>query len=151
MQVPQQCRSPTCDPFALESGCHSCLAPSSPPSNFLTFRCRYSANPRTFPARLPLFSWKKETFTSLKGTCHMLTGAMTSMSQSGSRPGALESLIHQSDDVGELLRADDSLLRQQFFSILKEHHPQVKALMMLGSMPLSRNRACFMPQYIVWL
>ena len=53
---------------------------------------------------------------------------MTSMSQSGAKPGALESLIHQSDDVGELLRADDSLLRQQFFSILKEHHPQVNTL-----------------------
>ena len=50
---------------------------------------------------------------------------MSTVSQTGSRPGALEAMIHRSNDVGELLREDDSLLRQQFFSILREHHPKV--------------------------
>ena len=50
---------------------------------------------------------------------------MTTVSQTGSRPGALEAMIHRSNDVGELLREDDSLLRQQFFAILREHHPKV--------------------------
>ena len=41
------------------------------------------------------------------------------------RPGTLEALIHRTSDVGELLREDDSLLRQSFFAILREHHPKV--------------------------
>lgn len=50
---------------------------------------------------------------------------MATVSQTGSRPGALEAMIHRSNDVGELLREDDSLLRQQFFAILREHSPKV--------------------------
>ena len=37
----------------------------------------------------------------------------------------LESLIHQSTDVGEILREDDSLLRMCFFQILHRHHPKI--------------------------
>ncbi len=58
---------------------------------------------------------------------------MSVVSQTGSRPGALEAMIHRSNDVGELLREDDSLLRQQFFSILREHHPKVATLDLAGS------------------
>ena len=52
-------------------------------------------------------------------------GNMTTVGQSSSR--ALEAMIHQSTDVGELLRQDDGLLRQQFIAILREHHPKARA------------------------
>ena len=47
------------------------------------------------------------------------------MAAQGSKPGTLEKLIQNTNDVGELLREDDSLLRQTFFGILKEHHPKL--------------------------
>ena len=63
---------------------------------------------------------------------------MSTVSQTGSRPGALEAMIHRSNDVGELLREDDSLLRQQFFAILKEHSPKVRALFATNYVPQSK-------------
>ena len=43
----------------------------------------------------------------------------------GMKPGALEAMIHLTNDVSELLKEDDSLLRQTFFTILRQHHPTV--------------------------
>lgn len=56
-----------------------------------------------------------------------VTKKLALMGATAARPGALEAMIHHCDDVGELLREDDSLLRQSFFAILREHHPKVAA------------------------
>ena len=41
------------------------------------------------------------------------------------KQGFLETLIHKTNDVGEILREDDSLLRMCFFQILQMHHPKL--------------------------
>lgn len=41
------------------------------------------------------------------------------------KQGFLETLIHKSTDVGELLREDDSLLRMCFTQIIQKHHPRL--------------------------
>lgn len=45
--------------------------------------------------------------------------------QENGKQGFLETLIHKSTDVGELLREDDSLLRMCFLQIIQKHHPKL--------------------------